>query len=312
MIRLAIRVARDQAELVLAELAELAPAGLEERDVDADTVEYAIYGAPGELPPLPDLRAAAGGALVDVSTTELADDWDVRWRTWHPAVVVEARRPDAARAPAVGGAAAGDDRRRDRARAGVRHRRARDDAAVAGAADGARAGRRRWPTGAAAPACWRSRRPSSASRPVLACDVEAASVAATRDGARDNGVEVEVSRCDLRRAPGPWAPTVTANLVRPLLLEVAAQPGRAPPERLVVSGPAAGRGRRGRRRVRGARHDGDATGGRARNGARCCWSTGDRRRGRAGRRAADRGAGAPHAGADLARAGRRDRAPRCS
>jgi ribosomal protein L11 methyltransferase len=71
--------------------------------------------------------------------------------------------------------------------------------------------------------------------PVLACDVEAASVAATRDGARDNGVEVEVSRCDLRRAPGPWAPTVTANLVRPLLLEVAALMER-PPERLVVSG----------------------------------------------------------------------------
>ncbi len=90
VIRLAIRVSRDQAELVLAELAELAPGGLEERDIDADTVEYAIYGAPGELPQLPDLRAAAGGALVDVSTTELADDWDVRWRTWHPAVVVEA------------------------------------------------------------------------------------------------------------------------------------------------------------------------------------------------------------------------------
>ena len=50
--------------------------------------------------------------------------------------------------------------------------------------------------------------------PVAGCDVEAASVAATRDGARENGVEVEVSRCDLRRAPGPWAPTVTANLAR--------------------------------------------------------------------------------------------------
>jgi ribosomal protein L11 methyltransferase len=71
--------------------------------------------------------------------------------------------------------------------------------------------------------------------PVLACDVEAASVAATRDGARDNGVEVEVSRCDLRREPGPWAPTVTANLIRPLLLEVAGRMER-PPERLVVSG----------------------------------------------------------------------------
>jgi ribosomal protein L11 methyltransferase len=71
--------------------------------------------------------------------------------------------------------------------------------------------------------------------PVVACDVEEASVVATREGARDNGVEVEVSRCDLRRAPGPWAPTVTANLVRPLLLEVARNLER-PPGRLVVSG----------------------------------------------------------------------------
>ena len=71
--------------------------------------------------------------------------------------------------------------------------------------------------------------------PVTGCDHEAASVAATRDGARDNGVEVEATRCDLRRAPGPWAPTVTANQVRPLLLEVAALMERVP-ERLVASG----------------------------------------------------------------------------
>jgi len=71
--------------------------------------------------------------------------------------------------------------------------------------------------------------------PVLACDVEAASVVATRDGAREDGVEVEVSRCDLRREAGPWAPTVTANLVRPLLLEVARRIER-PPYQLIVSG----------------------------------------------------------------------------
>jgi ribosomal protein L11 methyltransferase len=71
--------------------------------------------------------------------------------------------------------------------------------------------------------------------PVLGCDVEAASVAATIDGAEANGVEVAVERCDLRREPGPYAPTVTANLVRPLLLEVAARLERAP-ERLIASG----------------------------------------------------------------------------
>ena len=66
VIRLAVRVDRAHAETVLHELMELSPGGLEERDVDADTVEYALYGAPGELPELPDLRAAAGGALVEV------------------------------------------------------------------------------------------------------------------------------------------------------------------------------------------------------------------------------------------------------
>jgi ribosomal protein L11 methyltransferase len=48
-------------------------------------------------------------------------------------------------------------------------------------------------------------------------------------------VQIAVSRCDLRRESGPWAPTVTANLVRPLLLEVAARLERAP-ERLIASG----------------------------------------------------------------------------
>ena len=46
----------------------------------ATEVEYAVYGAPGELPSLPDLQAAAGGALVDVSHGEVADDWADRWR----------------------------------------------------------------------------------------------------------------------------------------------------------------------------------------------------------------------------------------
>ena len=51
-------------------------------------IEYAVYGAPGELPALPDLRAAAGGALVDVSTREIADDWADRWRSFHRPLVI--------------------------------------------------------------------------------------------------------------------------------------------------------------------------------------------------------------------------------
>ena len=43
---------------------------------------------PGELPALPDLVASAGGALVEVVTTEIADDWLQRWREFHRPVVI--------------------------------------------------------------------------------------------------------------------------------------------------------------------------------------------------------------------------------
>ncbi len=88
MLRLAVRVHRPQAELVLAELLELAPSGVEEIEVSSDVVEYAVYGAPGELPDVPDLRAAAGGAYVDVCTREIADDWAERWRSFHRPLVI--------------------------------------------------------------------------------------------------------------------------------------------------------------------------------------------------------------------------------
>ena len=103
MIRLALRVARADAELFLAELLELAPAGVEEVD-RGDAIEYAVYGAPGELPSLPALRAVAGAALVDVTTTEVADDWSERWRTFHQPVTIGKRlhvRPPWCPAPAA-------------------------------------------------------------------------------------------------------------------------------------------------------------------------------------------------------------------
>jgi ribosomal protein L11 methyltransferase len=88
MIRLAVRVRRADAEIVLAELLELTPGGLEEVDIDADTIEYAVYGAPGELPELGDLQAAAGAALVQVFTSEVAEDWEQRWRAFHRPLVL--------------------------------------------------------------------------------------------------------------------------------------------------------------------------------------------------------------------------------
>jgi ribosomal protein L11 methyltransferase len=73
---------------------------------------------------------------------------------------------------------------------------------------------------------------------VLGVDHERESVAATLANARANGVEVRAERFDLLRdGPAPAAPTVAANLLRPLLLAVA-RAGFAgePPRTLIASG----------------------------------------------------------------------------
>jgi ribosomal protein L11 methyltransferase len=105
VIRLAVRVARDQAEQALAELLELAPAGVEEVQLEDDRIEYAVYGPPGELPSLPDLKALAGGAPVEISTSEIADDWHERWRDFHRPVLIsppsEAGAGDAPKIPSL-------------------------------------------------------------------------------------------------------------------------------------------------------------------------------------------------------------------
>ncbi len=74
MIRLSITAPAEQAELVLAALVELAPSGVEQVDGDG-VVEYAVYGAPGELPALPEGEAEVGGVRVRVSGEEVPDDW---------------------------------------------------------------------------------------------------------------------------------------------------------------------------------------------------------------------------------------------
>jgi ribosomal protein L11 methyltransferase len=235
VIRLAVRVARADAEIVLAQLLELAPGGLEERELGDDAVEYAIYGAPGELPALPDLRAAAGDALVEVSSTEVPDDWAERWKAFHPPVDVSWRlrrlrvRPPWERPPAEGidvvidpGQAFGT---------GAHHStRLCLELLLALEPAGALAD---WGCGSGVLAIAAARLGWD---PVLACDSDPAAVAAARANALANGVPgIAVTRADLRREEGPWAPVVAANLVRPLLLDVAALMTR-PPRRLIASG----------------------------------------------------------------------------
>ncbi len=231
MIRLAIRVQREHAERVLAELLELAPSGVEEVSGRYGAVEYAVYGAPGELPALPELTAAVGGALIDVRSDEVADDWAERWRQFHRPLVLADKLT--VRPPWEPAGETPIDLEIDPGRA--------------------------FGTGAHAttrlclellltlPAlgplldlgCGSGVLGIAGSRlgfePVLALDNDPASVEAASANARRNGVSLEVRRLDLRAAPVPGYSTVAANLLAPLLMAWA--PLLSPQtERVIASG----------------------------------------------------------------------------
>ena len=237
MLRLAVRVRREESEIVLAELLELAPGGVEEVSVGSGVVEYAVYGAPGELPALPDLTAAAGDALVEVRTEEVADDWDRRWREFHKPLVLDGRlavRPpweDAIGAPveividpgqAFGTGAHATTRLCLELMLEVGSGGAPGGFLDLGCGSGVLAI-------AAARLGW---------DPVVALDYDPASVEAAVDNARVNGVRIEVGRHDLRVDPVATGRTAAANLLRPLLLAWASRlaPADAVPETVIASG----------------------------------------------------------------------------
>jgi ribosomal protein L11 methyltransferase len=238
LLRLAVRVRREQAEIVLAELLSLAPAGVEEVDVAAGVVEYAVYGAPGELPALPDLTAAAGGALVEVRTSEVADDWDRRWRSFHRPLVLGDRlavRPPWADAIGAAVEIVIDPGQAFGTGSHATTRLCLELMLSLPAAE--RAGFLDLGCGSGVLAIAAARLGWD---PVVALDYDPASVVAAADNARVNGVEIELSRHDLRVDPVAVtvAPTVAANLLRPLLLTWAARLASAAalPDTVIASG----------------------------------------------------------------------------
>lgn len=209
------------------------PSGIEEVSLEDGDVEYAVYGAPGELPSLPALTAAAGDALVEVTTEEIADDWADRWRSFHRPLVIGHRlavRPPWS--PETG-------------------RTDLDVTIDPGQAFG---------TGAHATTrlclelllelepggslldlgCGSGVLAITAAklgfRPVVALDLEQAAVDATVQNAHANGVELtEVRRFDARSEDLPGTRTIVANMTGPLLVALAS---RLPAgvETVIVSG----------------------------------------------------------------------------
>jgi len=71
--------------------------------------------------------------------------------------------------------------------------------------------------------------------PVTAVEVDPGALEVILANALRNDVAVKPKWLNLGATPAPWAPTVTANLTRELLLDVA-QVVERPPERLLASG----------------------------------------------------------------------------
>ncbi len=235
MIRLAVRCGPAAAEPVLAELLELAPGGVEQEE-GPGWVEFAIYGAPGELPDLGSVEALAESNPIEVSSEEVPDDWADRWRDFHEPILVADRvlvRPSWEQVetpPAV-------DVCIDPGQAFGTGAHPTTRMCIELLVQLADAGAARGPlvdlgTGSGVLAIVAAKLGFS---PVLAEDHERDALEAARENAAVNGVELDLPRVNLRQHAPPDADSVVANLTAPLLRDVARRL-QHPPWNLVCSG----------------------------------------------------------------------------
>jgi ribosomal protein L11 methyltransferase len=252
LIRLSVRCRPELGEAVLAELLVLAPGGVEEDEGDG-YVEYAIYGAPGELPDLGPLKAtvldAAPGlesgeqrdrSLIQVSSTEVPDDWAEKWTDFHKPVLIGERvrvRPSWEPAADEGTIDIVVDPGQAFGTGAHPTTRLCVEFLIELAAEGRAGGPvADWGTGSgvlaiiAAKLGW---------GPVTGCDHEVAALEAARANAEANGVDLELLRINLRQQAPPAAPTAIANLTSPVLVDIAPRLDAgtpAAPNTLVCSG----------------------------------------------------------------------------
>jgi ribosomal protein L11 methyltransferase len=198
-------------------------------------VEYAVYGTPGELPSLPLGEASVGGVLVEVRGEEVASDWEERWKRFHVPLLLDGRlyvrppweqpavRPGVQEVVIDPGQAFGT---------GTHPTTRLCLELMLSLSD---------PGGSFADlGCGSGVLAIAAAKlgfsPVSAFDADRAAVSATDSNARANAVLLDrVERLDLRAGPLPEADVIAANLMRPLLLQVAARM-TAQPHTLIISG----------------------------------------------------------------------------
>jgi ribosomal protein L11 methyltransferase len=233
LIRLSLRAPAEAAEQVLGALIELAPSGVEQVDGDG-WVEFALYGAPGELPSLPEGPAEVGGVEVIVRGEPVPDDWAERWKRFHVPVLVggrlwvrppweqEAVRPGVHEIVVDPGQAFGTGTHPTTRMSLELMLEVEPSGSFADLGCG---------SGVLAIAAFKL-----GFSPVRAYDSDRAAVEATLRNARDNGIVLDtIERFDLRREPPPAGDVVAANLMRPLLLQVAGAM-REHPHALILSG----------------------------------------------------------------------------
>lgn len=226
LVRLGVRVRADRAEEALARLLPVLSAGAEERAM-GEVVEYALYGVAGELPSVERVRELAGDVFVDAVQEPVPADWDRRWHEFlEPVRIgdlvirppwVDGAASDVVIEPGLSFGAGGHLTTR------LCLRLLLDARPAGGLCD--------WGAGSGVLAIVAARLGWS---PVTAVEVNRGALATISGNAVVNGVAVRVEEGDVTRAPR-WAPTVVANLTRPVLVAAARRVER-PPERLLASG----------------------------------------------------------------------------